>query len=85
MNNKKTPGKPPARGTASGIELTPWALVSPPPWALVSLTPWALVCMDIKCGELSATLEELKTKIDELKAGIVEIARPVEAETEAKK
>lgn len=70
MNNTKTPG--------------------------TELTPWALVSTHIKCGELIATLEELKTKIDELaatrildmvddgmsdliKAGIVELARPVEA------
>lgn len=87
MNNKKTPGKPPARNDAPGIDLTPWALAS----------------MNIKCGELIATLEELKTRIDELaatgildmvengmsdlmKAGIVELVRPVsEAENEAKK
>ena len=78
MNNKKTPGKPPAREVP------------------LQATPWGLASMHIKCCELIATLEELKTKIDELAAtgildmvedgmsdlitaGIVELVRPVEA------
>ena len=99
MNNKKTPGELPAReiplfmrklsGSVPGINE-------------IDLTPWGLASMHIRCGELIATLEELKIKIDELaatgildmvedgmsdlvNAGIVELVRPVEAETEAKK